>query len=170
MACILAFTLIYFNVIDRDDAPPTGVGVGDTCPDITLPLVGSDESFSVQDNLGRVTVLNFWYTTCTPCLEELPHYYDVAKEYSDYATIVATHIYWPNLDVKGWIASSSGHPEWNDGTMLIAYDEGKKCQNLFGMEAFPVTIVIDTEGVISDYFTGALTRDELVEAIEKALG
>lgn len=170
MVAVLAFTLIYYNFIDgKEDAPPVGIEVGDTCPDITLPIVGTDEKFSVQGNEGRVTVLNFWYTTCTPCLEELPHYYDVAREYSDSVTIVATHIYWPNLDIKGWIDKSSGHPEWNDGTMIIAYDENKYCQDLFEMFGFPVTIVISPEGVITDHFTGALTREELVEAIEKAL-
>ena len=193
MAALLATTLIYYNFIDgrseeppidtetyteteqetdnetEVEKPPVGIEVGNTCPDITLSLIGKDENFSVQDNAGRVTVLNFWYTTCTPCLAELPHFYDVAKEYKDDVTIVATHIYWQGLDVEGFIKDSSGHPEWADGTMLIAYDDNAYCQNLFKMMAFPVTIVIDADGVITDSFIGGLTRDELVAAIEKAM-
>ena len=195
MVALLASALVYYNFIDgkKDPSPPTtnngsndtiesgdgegedfgkppvGINVGNTCPDITLPLVGQDGSFSVQANEGKVTVLNFWYTTCTPCLAELPHFYDVAAEYSDEITLVATHIYWPGLDISKWIESSSGHPEWNDGTMLIAYDDGKYCQDLFGFFAFPTTVVIDEHGVITDSFVGGLTREELVAAIEKAL-
>ena len=169
MAALLATALIYYNFIDGKNQPPVGTAVGDTCPDITLPLVNGEGSFSVQENKGRVTVLNFWYTTCTPCLAELPHFYEVAAEYKNKVTIVATHIYWPNLDINGFIENSSGHPEWNDGTMLIAYDDGGNCQKMFKMSAFPITIVIDGEGVITDYFVGGLTRDELVNAIEKAL-
>ncbi len=194
MAVLLASALIYYNFIDgRDELPPVdndtetvtesesplenetgkekppvGIEVGNTCPDITLSLVGGNGSFSVQENAGQVTVLNFWYTTCTPCLAELPHFYDVAEEYKGKVTVVATHIYWPNLDIGGFIENSSGHPEWADGTMLIAYDDGAHCQKMFKMSAFPITIVIDGDGVITDYFVGGLTRDELVDAIEKA--
>ncbi len=182
MVGLLAFALVYYNFIDvadKDkitfnqpadkDKPPVGIDIGNTCPDITLSIVGSDEKFSVQENEGRVTVLNFWYTTCTPCLEELPHFYEVAKEYGDKITLVATHIYWPGIDIKGWIQSSSGHPEWNDGTMVIAFDDGQYCQNLFEMMGFPTTIIIDPDGVITEFVTGAMTKSELVADIEEAL-
>ncbi|MBP3376474.1 MAG: 4Fe-4S binding protein [Clostridia bacterium] len=193
MVVFLAFTLIYYNFIDgREDTPtppadqetetsgetadetvkekpPVGTKVGNTCPDITLPLIGKEGSFSVQENAGKVTVLNFWYTTCTPCLDELPHFYEVAAEYKDEITLVATHIDWPGLDIEGWLETSSGHPEWTDGTMIIAYDEGKLCQNMFKFMAFPTTVVIDADGVITDVFVGGLTKDELVSAVEKAL-
>ena len=194
MVAFLALALVYYNFIDgkeqplppvdqetetgsegsseqetEKDKPPVGVKVGNTCPDITLPIVGSDKTFCVQKNEGKVTVLNFWYTTCTPCLAELPHFYEVASEYKDEITLVATHIYWPNLDVKDWIDTSSSHPEWNDGTMLIAYDDGKQCQDLFKFSAFPTTVVIDADGVITDIFIGGMSKDELVSAVEKAL-
>ena len=192
MVLLLASALIYYNFIDGkqinndptppveqesstdeesgQNKPPVGTAVGNTCPDITLPIVGTDKTFCVQKNEGKITVLNFWYTTCTPCLAELPHFYDVAVEYKDEVTIVATHIYWPNLDIKNFIENDpSSRPEWGDGTMIIAYDEGKYCQELFKMSAFPITVVIDDDGVITDYFVGGLTRDELVSAIEKAM-
>ncbi len=185
MVALLATALIYYNFIDGNtetqtppdqetetgatEKAPVGTEVGNTCPDITLSLVGKEGTFTLGENSGRVTVLNFWYTTCTPCLAELPHFYEVAKEYKEDVTIVATHIFWPNLDINGFIENSSGHPEWNDGTMLIAYDDGGSCQKMFGMSAFPITIVIDGEGVISDYFVGGLTKEELVSAIEKAM-
>lgn len=187
MTVLLASALIYYNFIDgtketldtpdqeteaetgSSEKPPVGTEVGNTCPDITLSLVGKDGKFNVQENSGRVTVLNFWYTTCTPCLAELPHFYEVAKEYKDDVTIVATHIFWPNLNIEGFIENSSGHPEWADGTMLIAYDDGGACQQMFKMSAFPITIVINGNGVITDYFVGGLTKDELIASIEKAM-
>ncbi len=169
MVVVLSSTLIYYNFIDGRNQPPVGVAIGDSCPDITLPLVLEDGTFSVKENKGRVTVLNFWYTTCTPCLEELPHFYDVAAEYGNKVTVVATHIYWPGLDIAGWIDANSENLNWKDGTLLVAYDEGGNCQKLFKMSAFPVTIVIDGNGVITDRFDGKVTRDELVAAIEKAM-
>ena len=185
MAALLAGALVYYNFIDGQEKPvtppttdettenqaPIGSNVGNTCPQITdLDILGSDEGFDLNSMRGQVVVLNFWYTTCGPCLEELPHFYDVAKNYSDSVSVVAVHIQWyTELDIEGFIKNDSGHPEWLDGNMMIAYDGNKFCENLFGIQACPVTVVIDAEGVISDIFVGSVTHDELVGAVDKAL-
>ncbi len=199
MAAVLAFALVYYNFIDgREKAPllppsgqtdvttntpsgttdpdepqkpPVGTAVGNTCPAISLDLVGSDANFDVQkaNAEGRVVVLNFWYTTCGPCLEELPYFYEAANDYADKISVVAIHIEQPNVDVTGFIQNDSGHPEWNDGTMLIGWDTGNYCINLFNIQACPVTVVINADGVITDYFVGGLAKDELTDAIDKAL-
>ncbi len=195
MAALLCTTLVYFNFIDgREEKPlfpeteettsgdntnpdtpakpPVGTTVGKTCPNISLDIVGSNEKFDVQKETseGRVVVLNFWFTTCGPCLEELPYFYQMATAYSDKVSVAAVHINLPNVNVTDFIANDSGHPEWNDGTMTIAWDTGSYCTNLFKIQACPVTVVIDADGVITDYFIGSLTHQELIAAVEKALG
>ena len=154
-------------------APETTVGVevGNTCPDLVIDIVESDLKFDVQAELaeGKTVVLNFWYTTCGPCLEELPYFYDAAKEYGDAVSIIAIHTEqsWVK-DVRGFIEKSE-HPEWNDGTMKIGWDTGKQCDKLFGIQACPVTVVISPSGIITDYFVGGLKKHELVAAIENAI-
>ena len=172
MVASLGGTLVYYNFIDKDPPKPEeGVSVGSTCPEITLDIFGSDEKFSLEEEnmMGRAVVLNFWYTTCGPCLEELPYFYDAAKKYGNKLTVVAVHVEFPNVDVTGFIEKDSGHPEWNDGTMLIGWDTDMYCQKLFNIQACPVTIVINADGVITDTFVGGLKQDELVAAVEKAL-
>ena len=41
-------------------------------------------------------------------------------------------------------------------------------QSLFSIQAFPVTVVIDKNRVITDIFVGEISKDTLVTAIEKA--
>ena len=53
--------------------------------------------------------------------------------------------------------------------MTIGWDTGNYYLNLFNLQAFPTTVVIDANGVITDYFIGGLTHDELITAVEKAL-
>ena len=200
MAAVLVGALVYFNFIDgREETPflpeteettqpdnnsgtpvdpstpakpPVGINVGNTCPAISLDIVDKEGKFDVQkENAeGRVVILNFWYTTCGPCLEELPYFYEVAVDYSDRVSVAAIHIEQPGVDVTGFIANGSGHPEWNDGNMTIGWDTGMKLINLFNIQACPVTVVINTDGIITDYFVGGLHKDELVSAVEKALG
>ena len=151
--------------------PPVGTNVGNTCPNISLDIIDSSEKFNVQENAsaGKVTVINFWYTTCGPCLEELPHFYQVAKDYAEYVSIIAVHIEQPNVDVSDFIQNYSGHPEWADGTMLIGWDTGSNYVKKFGIQACPVTIVISADGVITNFTDGKLTHDELVAAVEDAI-
>ena len=195
----LCGTLVYYNFIDgRDTSPlvppvestettsddgtaettddqppkaPVGTAIGNTCPEILVDLVGSDDKFNVQaiNSEGRAVVLNFWYTTCGPCLEELPYFYEVANDYEDQIDVIAIHIDQPNVDVTDFIANDSGHPEWSDGTMLIGWDTNMRYVNMFNIQACPVTIVINADGVITDKFVGGLTQDELIAAVEKAL-
>ena len=123
-----------------------------------------------QENAaGRVVVLNFWFTRCGYCLRELPYFYEAAKDYGDKVSVIAVHIEQPRVNVTDFILNESGHPEWNDGTMKIGWDTSSKCMKLFDLEDFPVTVVINSEGVITDNLLGALTRQELRAAIEKAL-
>ena len=152
--------------------PSVGTAVGSTCPTISLDVIGSDTKFDIQKETseGRVVVLNFWFTTCGPCLEELSSFYQVASDYSDKVSVAAVHIELPNVNVTDFIANDSGHPEWNDGTMSIAWDTGSYCTKLFKIQACPVTVVINADGVITDKFIGSLTHDELIAAVEKALG
>ena len=156
---------------DQPQKPPVGTAVGNTCPAISLDIVGSGEKFDIQESAaGRVVVLNFWFTTCGPCLEELPYFYRVATDYADQVSVVAVHIEQPNVNVTDFISNASGHPEWNDGTMLIGWDTDKYCQRLFQIQACPITVVINADGVITDKFIGGLKHSELVAAVDKALG
>ena len=148
-----------------------GIEVGNTCPDLVIDVAESDLKFDVQAELaqGKVVVLNFWYTTCGPCLEELPYFYEAAREYGDAVSIIAIHVEqsWVN-DVRGFIEDYD-HPEWNDGTMQIGWDTGRVCEKLFRIQACPVTVVISPSGIITDLFDGGLEKHELVSSIENAI-
>ena len=189
MAAILCGALVYYNFIDgkpqdpdtdtpagdvgddgsTDDDIILGTNVGNRCPAFEIDIVGSTEKFKVANNSGKVTVLNFWFTTCGPCLGELPHFYEVAAENKDTVDLVAVHIEQSGVDVSSFIQNNSGHPEWNDGTMLIGWDTGKLCQAAFRIQVCPITVVIDKDGIITDKFEGAITKAELDAAIEKAM-
>lgn len=170
MAALLVGVIVSSNLFTPEST--VGIEVGNTCPDLVIDVVESDEKIDVQAELakGKVVVLNFWYTTCGPCLEELPYFYEAAKEYGDAVSVIAIHIEqsWVK-DVRGFIENDSGHPEWNDGTMQIGWDTGTKCENLFRIQACPVTVVISPSGIITDYFVGGVEKDELVASIENAI-
>jgi thiol-disulfide isomerase/thioredoxin len=173
LAAVLALTLVgslvYFNLIDQTPAPDVGIEVGNTCPDITIALVGEEaEHFTLSENRGKITVLNFWYTTCGPCVEELPHFNALANEKSQSVTVVAIHLDQAWVDLPTWI--DTAHPEWGEESeMLIAWDTDHVTETLFGVQACPVTVIVDEDGVITFLRVGSVSEETLYEEVEKAI-
>lgn len=170
MVAALAVTLVYYNFIDGNEtASPTGSEESSGL-DFEVDLMGEDGKFSLKEHRGKVVVVNFWFTTCTPCVAELPHFNEAADAYGDDVVIIAIHIeqdMGEELALK-WI--NKLHPDWLEGKMLVAWDTGKVCEQLFEVNGMcPTTVVINGDGVITDKIAGSLTKADLTQAIEKAL-
>ena len=144
-----------------------GTNVGDLCPNLELTILDRDEPFSIHDNRGKITVLNFWFTTCPYCIVEMPHFYDVAKEYGQKVTVIALHANIQGVDLPKWIETNN--PQLADGTVLVGWDDNYTAQILFNVTGFPTTVILDRNGVISDIRVGMMSRDQLAEAIQKAM-
>jgi peroxiredoxin len=55
--------------------------VGKPAPDFNLTDIHG-KKWSLSDLIGKVVVLNFWYTSCPPCLAEMPDLNEITKMYS----------------------------------------------------------------------------------------
>ncbi len=154
-----------------------GNQVGDTCYSYTLPLLSaSGKTGETIDPAatGKVTVINFWGTWCTPCVQELPYFEQLAAEYSDSVTVVAVH--------SKLVTTPS--PEeyigkyYPDSAMLFAIDEkadaagfqGEYYALLGGRGAYPMTLILDEQGKILQVFVSSVTYEMLKEAVDAHLG
>ncbi len=161
----------YFAIIAPTVSGKTvGNQVGDICINKDINLVCSDDVFSVIDNKGKVVIINFWYTSCTPCVQELPHFDSLYKKYSDDVVVIAIHeasIYNSNPQaVKDFISS-----QFEGFSILFGYDDlnSQYYSILGGKQAWPMTIIVDQEGVVSFVRQGSLTHDALEAEIVKLL-
>ncbi len=154
--------------------PPVGSAVGNLCPNMELECFNNETGkFALSENRGQVTVINFWGTWCAPCKEELPHFDDVARTYADEGLVVML-VHTPDP------SASDGHPRdyipatFPDTPMLSTLDTdggvgGAYYAKLGGKDAYPMTVVVDAEGVITFVRHGKLSHEELVSAVEEAL-
>ncbi len=167
MAALLLGSLVYFNFINKD---PKNYGneIGDMCYEYDLPIYGTDETFNISDNKGKITVINFWGTWCGPCVAELKSEFPLINEkYKDKVSVVTVHTYNEyGVDVESYIESNFA----DFGYIFCRDIEGDEyCTKLGGGQAWPHTVIVDKDGIIIAVIPRATTYEELKEYIDSAL-
>ena len=172
LSLVLVGSLIYFNFIHKNPAPPEaaqGSSVGDKCFEADLEIINGEGTVNVKDFRGKVVIVNFWGTWCTPCVNELPHFDQVAGEYADDVVVIAVHSVQSNSTAKEYV--DKNYPNTN---IIFAYDqkyiEGLDMyySYLGGTEFYPRTVILDEDGVITFTTNKDLTHEQLVEQVENA--
>ena len=148
---------------------------GDLCPGYDLQVITKDgvlDETIDPTKSGKVTVINFWGTWCTPCVAELPYFEQIAQEYKDTVQVVAVHTHLVNETAPAYIGN-----KYPDATMIFAKDYpideqglvGGYYSTLGGRGTYPYTVVLDENGIITKIFVSSLTYEELKVAVEDAL-
>ena len=144
----------------------------DPAPDFQVSVINSD-SPSVIDNAackGKVTVLNYWYIDCGPCIAELPYFEEVKDTYGDEINVIAVHQgnYAQNSAIEARIASLG----WSDWDITFAVDPASDADWSYtkfgGNGSWPLTVIIDAEGKITCVHVNEIDKDVLIQKIEDA--
>lgn len=151
---------------DEKDLPPIGNQIGKRCISTDLELVLDDGTVNIKDYVGKIVVINFWGTWCAPCKSELPHFDEVADEYSDSVVILTVH------SIDG-VENAPAYVEQNHSNSKMIFAKDKSGDGYYkalnpGIRSYPVTIVLDKDGVITYKAVGAISKTTLVSEIEKA--
>ena len=169
MTAVLAGALVYYNVIYKAPEIPDGNEIGNVCVDFSAQIIDesgvTEQEFVLSQNMGKVTVINFWGVWCGPCKAELPHFDQVAEQYAGKVTVLALHTDAYHSDADEYIAQN-----YPDSKILFALDAGEAhYPALGGTGTYPMTVVVNGDGIITAKFYSSVTHEELVEAVEDAL-
>ena len=126
-------------------------------------LDGSSQT--TADMKGKVTLVNFWATSCTTCVAEMPQIVATYDKYKDkgYDTIAVAMQYDPPSYVVNF-AQTRKLP------FKVAIDNTGKVAETWGdVKLTPTTYIVDKQGQIVKKYVGAPNFDELHKLIEKLL-
>lgn len=144
-----ALTLTSSLVKDEDLSAAT-LGLGDVMYDFTVMAAdGSEVTLSEVLKEKKLVVLNFWYTTCSWCLEEFPLMEQVYKEYGDDVAIIALN---PMEDINAVVGFQNQY-----GYTFTMAACPASWANTFAVSGYPTSVFVDRYGVISLVEAGAIT-------------
>lgn len=147
-----------------------GNEVGDKCIDQDIKLISDDSVININNFSDKIIIINFWYSSCAPCLKELPYFQKIQQEYKNDVLVIAVSSYewYKELETDKTIAITKTYPD-----LLFAYDnKGETYMNaLFktGSDAYPKTIILDRGCFVSAIYEGSVTEADLQNEVNKLL-
>jgi len=130
--------------------------------------VKSDELFSAN----AVTVVNFWFTTCNPCVGELAELDALNKELTEKGgSLIGVNTFTLDGD-EAAISEAKDVLAKKGATYQNVYfdsdgEAGKFTTNIF---AYPTTYVVDRSGnIVGEPIVGAITEKKQAETLQKLI-
>ena len=114
---------------------------GQAAPDFVLKS-STGENLRLSEHRGDVVMINFWATWCGPCRQEMPLLDDLYSRYER----VGFSLLGVNIDDDSRRAMQM--IEDLGVNFPVLFDEAKEVSKLYEVEAMPVTVLVDREGVV----------------------
>ena len=130
--------------------------------------VKSDELFSAN----AVTVVNFWFTTCSPCVGELGDLDALNKELAEKGgALIGVNTFTLDGDEAAISEAKDVLAKKGAAYQNVYFDSdgeaGKFTANIF---AYPTTYVIDRNGnIVGEPIVGAITEQKQAETLQKLI-
>lgn len=142
-------------VIDTD----VRAEIGGPAPNVRLEyLDGGVQDLNEVAGVGTPVVLNFWASTCAPCLAEMPAFEQVHQELDGDVTFVG-------VGVADTEEAGRRMVERTGVTYRNARDPRSEIFATYGGIALPRTVLIDGDGTVAATHSGELTADELKDLL-----
>ena len=147
--------------------------------DVKMPNIVLYDQYGKKHNIeeykGKVVVINFWATWCGYCVQEIPEFEKVYKEFgSNKKDVIILGVAGPkskenqnNVDVeKDKVISFLKKKNIIYPSLM---DETGKSFDDYKVRALPMTYVINKDGYLEGFVSGAITADQLRKAVNDTL-
>ncbi len=166
---VLVGAIAYYWTADSNTPVQQGNEIGDRCYSAALNIVSGDgiaEETVDPSAMGRVTIINFWGTWCTPCVNELPYFDQIATDYADRVSVIAVHT---NMIID--TAPDYVGKYYANSNITFASDlEGEGYYTMLGGRGtYPYTVVLDANSIVQNIFVEALHYEDLQQAVDALL-
>ena len=142
------------------DPPNINDGVNDPLKFTLTRLDGSP--LKLDDQRGKVIVMNFWATWCGPCLTEMPLFEKTIAKYKDDKDVFFLAV--TTDEDRDLVAPFLKQYKFN---LPIAYAD--YLNDHFAISSIPTTIILDRKGEVSFRQAGFNPREDFIETLSERI-
>lgn len=147
------FKLVIGSGAQKPELVP--LSVNEKAPDFSLPVLGQERNMNLTGLKGRLTLLDFWFKNCGPCIASIPELNALQKKFGGQVRIVGIN----TADTPAEIAAFRKRIPIDYMILLNGAGVAKK----YGVDKFPTCFLIDGRGQI--IYSGGFDK----AAIEKII-
>jgi peroxiredoxin len=129
-------------------------------PDFTLRSMDG-QNLRLQEQRGRVVMVNFWATWCGPCRQEMPHLNRLYEKYRASGFVLLGVNVDEDTRNAAAVASKMGLK------FPVLPDADKRVSKQYDLSAMPSTVLIDRDGKVRHVHRGY--RDGFEDMYEKQI-
>lgn len=157
---LLVLGLLGYALISQ---PVTALQVGSPVPDFQLTtLDGSQVNLGTQR--GKVVVVNFFASWCTPCRKEASDLEAVWREAQDQG------VQFIGIAYKDAESKSQAFLDEFGVTYPSVVEPGNRTARAYGVTGVPETFVVDQQGLLVHHFIGEVSQAQLQQVLDSLLG
>ncbi len=144
------------NLAGSSAAPPvaTGTGLGATVPPIVLPRLDTSGTLSTARYRGRYLVLNFWSSSCTACVREMPSLEQVSQDLAATTSVIG-------IDVSDDPAAARAFAKRAATTYPLLADSSGAVAGQYQISGLPYTVILNPQGKVLIRHPGVFTTEQL---------
>ena len=142
----------------------TGCGLTDSAPAVQYTSLSGQQA-STDSLKGKVVLVNFWATSCSGCMAEMPKLVATHQKYAarGYQTVAVAMSYDPPNYVQAYVKDKQL-------PFFVTLDSQGGIAKAFGdIQLTPTSILIDKQGRVVKRFVGEPDFAELQRLIEEQL-
>jgi thiol-disulfide isomerase/thioredoxin len=130
-------------------------------PNVRLEyLDGGTQDLSEVAGVGTPVVLNFWASTCAPCIKEMPAMQEVSETFGDAVTFVG-------IDVSDTVEEGKKMVARTGVKYRNARDPQADIAAVYGALSLPRTVLIGGDGTVLAAHNGELTAADLTAMLNE---
>ena len=118
---------------------------GKPFPDFELTAMDGT-TYSKEELEGKILVINFWFTRCTPCVQEMPEMNEMVEEFKDEDIVFLAPTFDSDEQVNRFLSK-------RDFDYTIVPDVKDFCLEL-NVRSYPTHFIVNREGTIEKVIIG----------------
>ena len=143
------------------------LSIGDKAPGLAIAdwLKGTEANEFVKD---KVYVVEFWATSCAPCLQSMPHLAELQEHYGDRVQIIGVTDQSPELISRFMSRKANDDETWDNviqHTIAIDEEQETTLAYLGGIDRYYIPSAFIIKNGIIEWIGSPLVMDETLDAI-----